>query len=63
MIFKGDSANNIGERSLFMEKKIPPKAKEVIKAFKSTGKKTDTQGCYTGNPDDFEVPVQDQDDL
>lgn len=46
-----------------MNKKIPPKAKEVIKAFKSTGKKTDTQGSYTGNPDKFECPIQDQDDL
>ena len=46
-----------------MNKKIPPKAQEVIKAFKSTGKKTDVQGCYTGNPEDFEKPVQDQDDL
>lgn len=46
-----------------MDKKIPPKAKEVIKAFKSTGKITDKQGSYTGNPEDFEVPVQDQDDL
>ena len=46
-----------------MEKKIPPKAKEVIKVFKEAGKQTDTQGCYTGNPEDFEKPVQDQDDL
>ena len=46
-----------------MEKKIPPKAKEVIKTFKETGKKTDTQGSYTGNPQNFEKPVQDQDDL
>ena len=46
-----------------MNKKIPPKAKEVIKAFKGTGKRTDTQGCYTGNPTAFEQPIQDQDDL
>lgn len=46
-----------------MNKKIPKKAKEVIEAFNGTGKKTDTQGCYTGHPTDFSEPVQDQDDL
>lgn len=46
-----------------MTKKIPQKAKEVIKEFKKVGKKTDPQGSYTGNPTNFSHPVQDPDDL
>ena len=46
-----------------MTKKIPPKAKEIIKEYKSIGKKTDPQGSYTGNPEKFSHPVQDSDDL
>ncbi len=44
--------------------KIKQEVKAVIEAYKSTGKDTDPNGSYTGDPsEDDKHPVQDADDL
>lgn len=45
-------------------KKNISNSKKVVLTLKSTGKKTDPQGSYTGRPlNKNEKPVQDSDDL
>ncbi len=39
------------------------KVRDVIDAYRQTGKQTDPNGSYTGNPAYSQVPVQDADDL
>ncbi|MBR5239461.1 MAG: hypothetical protein IKW04_02655 [Clostridia bacterium] len=46
------------------KKKKLPKTESVVRAFNDTGRKTDPNGSYTGNPADKNVePIQDADDL
>lgn len=46
-------------------KKIDKLSEEISEIWNgdSTEGNFDTDGSYTGNPEDFEVPVQDADDL
>ncbi len=46
------------------QNKNKKEVKDVIDAYTTTGKQTDPNGSYTGNPEiKSEVPVQDADDL
>ncbi len=61
MFFK----KNNKQKSAEVRRKIEKMTAEISEIWSGENKKsiTDTDGSYTGNPQGFDVPVQDADDL
>lgn len=61
MFFKKNKTEKLAKNRKKIEK-LSEEISEIWSPYDSDGQ-FDTNGSYTGNPDDFDVPVQDADDL
>lgn len=61
MFFKRNKEDKVKKAKQKIDK-LSEEVSEIWNAYDYEGR-FDTDGSYTGNPDGFEVPVQDADDL